>query len=130
MPEKSVYGEWPRSGEIDIVESRGNGYTYPEGGKDWYTSTLHWGPSYDKDAYWRTTAGRNLRRTDFTKEFNTFGVEWTEDYIFTYLNSRLVQTLFTGFDRKSTLWQLGKFQSVVRISWMIYDFDRLETLTS
>lgn len=130
MPEKSVYGEWPRSGEIDIVESRGNGYTYPEGGKDWYTSTLHWGPSYDKDAYWRTTAGRNLRRTDFTKEFNTFGVEWTEDYIFTYLNSRLVQTLFTGFDRKSSLWQLGKFQSVVRISWIIYASDRLETLTS
>lgn len=67
-------------------------------------------------AYWRTTAGRNLRRTDFTQEFNTFGVDWTEDYIFTYLNSRLVQTLFTGFKKDSTLWQLGKFQSVVCIA--------------
>lgn len=114
MPEQSVYGEWPRSGEIDIVEARGNGYFYP-GGKDWMTSTLHWGPSSDKDAYWRTTYGRQLRRSDYTKEFNTFGVEWTEDYIFTYLNSRLVQTLYTGFKKDSTLWQLGQFQSVVCI---------------
>lgn len=24
MPEDSVYGEWPASGEIDIMESKGN----------------------------------------------------------------------------------------------------------
>lgn len=29
MPEASVYGDWPASGEIDIMESRGNdGNTY------------------------------------------------------------------------------------------------------
>lgn len=43
MPEDSVYGEWPRSGEIDIMESRGNGYGYDEGGRNWYYGTLHWG---------------------------------------------------------------------------------------
>jgi len=43
MPVNSVYGVWPRSGEIDIAESRGNGVTYPEGGKDTAASTLHWG---------------------------------------------------------------------------------------
>lgn len=32
MPEDSVYGDWPRSGEIDIAESRGNdAETYPTG---------------------------------------------------------------------------------------------------
>ncbi|KAF2432592.1 glycosyl hydrolase [Tothia fuscella] len=113
MPEKSVYGEWPRSGEIDIMESRGNGYNYPEGGKDWYTSTLHWGPSWANDRYWKTTYGRNLRRSDFTKEFNTFGLEWSEDYIFTYLNSRLVQTLYTGFKKDLTMWKLGEFENGV-----------------
>jgi beta-glucanase (GH16 family) len=24
MPQESVYGDWPRSGEIDIMEARGN----------------------------------------------------------------------------------------------------------
>lgn len=43
MPEDSVYGEWPRSGEIDIMESRGNGAGYEEGGRNYYYSTLHWG---------------------------------------------------------------------------------------
>jgi beta-glucanase (GH16 family) len=43
MPEKSAYGEWPRSGEIDIMEARGNVVDYPSGGRDVFTSTLHWG---------------------------------------------------------------------------------------
>lgn len=28
MPENSVYGEWPASGEIDIMESKGNPSSY------------------------------------------------------------------------------------------------------
>lgn len=32
MPEDSVYGEWPASGEIDLAESKGNsGDDYPTG---------------------------------------------------------------------------------------------------
>lgn len=42
MPKDSVYGEWPKSGEIDIMESRGNSVGY-DGGRDVYFSTLHWG---------------------------------------------------------------------------------------
>jgi len=43
FPSDSVYGSWPRSGEIDIMESRGNEPEYGPGGRDVYTSTLHWG---------------------------------------------------------------------------------------
>ena len=46
MPEESVYGVWPASGEIDIMESRGNGYDYPPGGRDLYYGSLHWGNNY------------------------------------------------------------------------------------
>ena len=42
MPEASAYGVWPRSGEIDIVEARGNDMDYP-GGRNIFFSTLHWG---------------------------------------------------------------------------------------
>ena len=43
MPEESVYGVWPRSGEIDIMESRGNERDYDEGGRNYYYGSLHWG---------------------------------------------------------------------------------------
>jgi beta-glucanase (GH16 family) len=43
MPVNSTYGTWPASGEIDIMESRGNAINYPLGGIDSYSSTLHWG---------------------------------------------------------------------------------------
>ncbi len=41
MPESSVYGTWPQSGEIDLAESRGNeGASYPTGGRDSVTSAM------------------------------------------------------------------------------------------
>lgn len=43
MPEVDTYGGWPASGEIDIMESRGNAAGYPTGGIDTVSSTLHWG---------------------------------------------------------------------------------------
>ena len=43
LPEKDIYGPWPRSGEIDIVETRGNAKSYPVGGRDRYSSAIHWG---------------------------------------------------------------------------------------
>merc|ERR1712072_625154 len=30
MPVNNTYGPWPASGEIDLMESRGNNYTYPQ----------------------------------------------------------------------------------------------------
>ena len=43
MPTDDVYGTWPASGEIDLVESRGNDISYPNGGRDTMMSTIHWG---------------------------------------------------------------------------------------
>jgi hypothetical protein len=43
MPEDSAYGTWPLSGEIDIMESRGNARGYPGHGRELFVSTLHWG---------------------------------------------------------------------------------------
>ncbi|RKO86347.1 concanavalin A-like lectin/glucanase domain-containing protein, partial [Blyttiomyces helicus] len=48
LPRHGAYGPWPASGEIDIMESRGN-LNYPAeygGGVNTMGSTLHWGPSY------------------------------------------------------------------------------------
>ena len=58
LPRDSVYGGWPRSGEIDIMESKGNDL-YVDGsgvnvGNTLMGSTLHWGPDSSHNNYWRT----------------------------------------------------------------------------
>lgn len=126
FPQNSTYGVWPRSGEIDIAESRGNGYNYILdnllAGRDVVTSTLHWGPSSLSDAYWRTTNGKAIRRTDYTKEYHTFGLEWSENYIYTYLDSRLVQVLFFSFDKDNeNMWQRGNFSTQVENGTFLED---------
>ena len=112
MPQDSKYGVWPRSGEIDIMESRGNGYDYEAGGRDMYYGSLHWGPSSLTDAYWRTTAAKRLKRGDFSESFHTFGLEWDEKYMYFYLNNRLTQIINVGFKQSQDLWKKGEFEQM------------------
>ncbi|KAK1749885.1 glycosyl hydrolase [Echria macrotheca] len=110
MPEKSVYGEWPRSGEIDIMESRGNDFTYPQGGRDVYSGALHWGPSPKSDSYWRTTGVASFKRKDFSQDFHVFGLEWSEKYLYFYVDTRLTQVLYVSFSADDVFWNRGKFE--------------------
>ncbi|KAL2144754.1 hypothetical protein VTI28DRAFT_8600 [Corynascus sepedonium] len=107
MPVDSKYGPWPRSGEIDIMESRGNNYTHPQGGNNIISSALHWGPDPANDAWWRTNVKRQALHTTYSAGFNTFGIEWSQKYLFTYVNSRLLQVLYVNFD--VPLWSRGNF---------------------
>ncbi|MCJ1308483.1 hypothetical protein MMC25_002136 [Agyrium rufum] len=107
LPVNHVYGEWPMSGEIDIMESRGNNYTYAQGGNNIVSSALHWGPNAANDAWWRTNVKRNALHSTFGDKFHTFGLEWSEKYLFTYIDSRLLQILYTNFDEP--LWKRGQF---------------------
>jgi beta-glucanase (GH16 family) len=75
LPRDNVYGEWPRSGEIDIMESRGNNYTYKQGGNNIASSTLHFGPDADNDGWWKNNVKRKALHTTYASGFNTFGVE-------------------------------------------------------
>lgn len=112
MPETNVYGEWPASGEIDLAESRGNNGDdyYTVGGRDSLISAMHWGPIAAVDAFYKTDGKHNVRRTDYSKSFNTYGLEWSEKYIFTYINSRLLQVFFVSFvDGKKNMWDRGNF---------------------
>ena len=107
LPLNDAYGPWPKSGEIDIVESRGNNYTYAQGGNNIMSSALHWGPNPANDGWWRTNVKRNALHTTFSKKSHTFGLEWSEKYIFTYIDTRLLQVLYTDF--KVPLWNRGRF---------------------
>ncbi|EXJ56309.1 uncharacterized protein A1O5_12576 [Cladophialophora psammophila CBS 110553] len=107
LPTNNTYGGWPRSGEIDIIESRGNNYTYPAGGDNTISSTLHWGPSWQYDRWDKTHGSMLAPGVSFSDSFHTFGVEWTPKYIYTYLDRRLFQVMRHNF--AEPMWKFGKF---------------------
>jgi beta-glucanase (GH16 family) len=89
MPQDSVYGVWPKSGEIDICESRGNdAETYPLG-NNLISSAMHWGTSYLNDMYKISEGEWFAQRTKYSDGFHTFGLEWSKDYLFTWIDGRL-----------------------------------------
>ncbi|KAF2262329.1 concanavalin A-like lectin/glucanase, partial [Lojkania enalia] len=105
LPTESKYGPWPRSGQIDIMQSRGNDYKYEQGGNNVVSSTLHFGPNTINDGWWRNNVKRSASRTTFSNDYHTFG--WSEKYIFTYIGTRLMQVMYTRFDQP--FWKYGQF---------------------
>ncbi|EXJ53793.1 hypothetical protein A1O7_09129 [Cladophialophora yegresii CBS 114405] len=107
LPVNDTYGPWPSSGEIDLAESRGNNWTYGMGGNNIVSSTLHWGPDGANDAWWRTNNKQHASHTTYAAGFHTYGLEWTPTHIYTYIDTRLMQVLYTNF--KTPFWRRGKF---------------------
>lgn len=79
MPSYNAYGTWPASGEIDILESRGNRDMYHHGqhiGTQEAGSTMHFGPTiyhngWDR-AHWVRRDGRG-----WNNDFHRYQLEWT-----------------------------------------------------
>jgi beta-glucanase (GH16 family) len=81
LPEDWVYGGWPVSGEIDIIESIGNRNFYTSGGDmlgiQRMGSTLHWGPSWDQNRYWLTAMHKTDTGNNYGDGFHTFILDWS-----------------------------------------------------
>jgi beta-glucanase (GH16 family) len=107
LPADRKYGDWPRSGEIDIAETRGNGYKYVLGGNNIVSSSLHWGPDSEHDRWWKNHVKRQALHSRYSDKFHVYGLEWSEKYIFSYIDTRLLQVMYTNFDEP--LWKRGKF---------------------
>ncbi|ORY43176.1 concanavalin A-like lectin/glucanase [Rhizoclosmatium globosum] len=126
LPEDNVYGTWPFSGEIDLLESRGNDKSYM-GGSYLATSSLHYGissfwnyedyTSYTKDDVF----GKLLRRNPLSSTTHTLGWEWTPTYFKTWLDSPLRTIMDVKFDEPA--FQRGGFPStfpngsIIRDPW-------------
>lgn len=86
MPTKSKYGGWPRSGEIDLMEARGNrNYTNHLGkqiGVEQFTSTLNFGPAPNINGWSTATyASNSAPGQGFNRGFHKFQMEWTPTYL-------------------------------------------------
>ncbi|MBC7947221.1 MAG: family 16 glycosylhydrolase [Chitinophagaceae bacterium] len=84
LPQSNVFGGWPRSGEIDLMEMIGHepGRTY---------ATLHFGPGPGS-----TQISRNFTLAGgaaFYDEFHVFSIEWKQDQIKWFVDGNLFSTV-------------------------------------
>ena len=108
LPTTNHYGTWPASGEIDIMESRGNGPNYSAGGVNTFGSTLHWGPIFSENAFLKTHATREAPDgEDFAQDFHTYGLIWNETYIGTYLDDPDNTVLSVPINQ--SFWEFGNW---------------------
>eukprot|EP00931_Biecheleriopsis_adriatica_P023890 TRINITY_DN14998_c0_g1_i1.p1 TRINITY_DN14998_c0_g1~~TRINITY_DN14998_c0_g1_i1.p1 ORF type:complete len:461 (+),score=59.41 TRINITY_DN14998_c0_g1_i1:66-1448(+) len=122
LPEESKYGGWPTSGEIDIMESRGNEKNAcgPWQGRAAFGSTLHFGPDYKHNAMLHTHTESHLASgQDLSDGFHTYGLEWGPEGLWTYLDTPNHTVLAVPFPRDSSLWQRGS-------KWEMVCFERVD----
>lgn len=110
LPEYEEYGGWPVSGEIDIMESRGNDASCEAGGRNAFASTLHWGIDYSQNQYAKTTQSYT-HPTDLSDDFHIYGLEWNENGLFTYIDSPDNVVLQVDASSQS-FWDLSGYESM------------------
>ena len=81
MPKTSAYGQWPRSGEIDIMESRGNLNLYNGAGQnigvEEFGCTLHFGTENWNSASWAAHfSRRSAPGNGWHRGFHSYKMEW------------------------------------------------------
>jgi beta-glucanase (GH16 family) len=114
LPEDQAYGQWPASGEIDLMESRGNAAGYAAGGVNCFGSTLHFGPFYPEDPYELAHADKCLESGTLADDFHTYGLVWTESEIYTYLDTDANKVL--NLPINSSFWERGGWNKNAALS--------------
>lgn len=83
LPTDNKYGSWAASGEIDIMEMRGQNPSVVLG-------TLHYGGEWPDNKY--TGDEWTLPEGTFADDFHVFAVEWREGVIEWFIDGQKVQT--------------------------------------
>lgn len=94
LPTDNVYGVWPQSGEIDIMEYLGHEPANVLG-------TLHFGNPWPNNS--NTSKTFTLSQGRFNEDFHTFALEWSENDIKWYVDGYLYSTK-TKADLGSLRW--------------------------
>ncbi|GAB5360655.1 hypothetical protein AAMO2058_000645800 [Amorphochlora amoebiformis] len=109
LPRDSTYGLWPASGEIDILESRGNKASNGISGIETMQSTLHWGPKFSENQFHLTHVEKTLPSgEDFSQDFHVFGLYWNSTTLYTYLDDPSNKVLVV--DLATPSWVRGDFE--------------------
>lgn len=109
MPRHNAYGTWPTSGEIDLMESRGNKNLVMGGvniGTEQIGTTLHFGPDPAHNGYSTTHQSKNSAAgRGWNNEFHRYGMTWTPTEITFTVDGVVQNTISAG----TGFWNRGGF---------------------
>lgn len=97
-PNQATYGSWPRSGEIDIVETKGSDLKY-------LAADAHWGEGNERNKRRNRPAKTEV---DSTANWHTYAVKWQEGRLDYYVDGRLYHTI-NKFDTPNATAHPGPF---------------------
>lgn len=85
MPKDNLYGVWPTSGEIDVMEILG-------GNPSTLYGTLHYGKPWPNQ---QQIGGQSVAQagTDYSQDFHTYGVDWQQDHMDFYVDGKVYYTV-------------------------------------
>lgn len=90
MPtQEDLYGQWPKCGEIDIMEVLGS-----ETNKAY--ATIHYGEPHTEQQGYKKSTG-----LDYSESFHIYACEWEPGEIRFYIDNTLVKTIDDWFTRKN-----------------------------
>ncbi|KAF8521627.1 glycoside hydrolase family 16 protein [Hysterangium stoloniferum] len=94
LPVDNAYGPWPLSASLLLL----SGLTYLRRGSNVVRGSLNWGPTAIFNGVFKTYGLWDDRRRSFASSFHTYTLEWTPDFIRTYVDSRLHHMLDVRFN--------------------------------
>lgn len=94
-----------------MVESRGNDIGYSGHGSNYVQGSLNWGPNPSLNGVSKSYSWWTERRTSFADGFHTYVLEWTDEFLRIYVDTR-THTLLT-FRFKEPFFEFGDFPEVV-----------------
>uniref|UniRef100_A0A6P7GVM9 Beta-1,3-glucan-binding protein-like n=1 Tax=Diabrotica virgifera virgifera TaxID=50390 RepID=A0A6P7GVM9_DIAVI len=111
LPNKWIEnGDWISSGEIDIMETRGNKELIKPNGQNIGTpllsTNLHWGANAQTNRYAQTHYETTILE-GFDQAYHKYQVEWTPDYIKFSLNDREIGKVTPP---SGGFWELGNLE--------------------
>lgn len=116
-PRYNWYGESIASGEIDVMESRGNKDLTLNGkniGTKQIGSTLHWGPDFQTNRYEKTHWEFNSD-VPLTDTFHLYEFSWEPDSIEFHIDGKLIGSLKPITE--GGFWHMGNFSDVYENPW-------------
>ncbi|MCH8538493.1 MAG: family 16 glycosylhydrolase [Alkalimonas sp.] len=122
MPTDDVYGGWPKSGEIDIVEAVNLKVADEDGNVESRVhGTLHYGRDWPNNVY----SGKEYTLPDGANPadgFHTYAIEWQEGEIRWYVDDYLYQTQMASQVRKNSR---GEVVGLAHRGWFAEYFNQV-----
>lgn len=79
LPDTTTYGNWPNSGEIDIMEAKGRLSNET-------SAAIHFADNNNQHKYNTGTCDLNQTLSSNMKDWHTYAVEWKSDSLFFYVD--------------------------------------------